>query len=126
MQASLASLPQASASQASAAYAQSKAGAGGRAAPPSSNGTLQKLWQNAQDFETVFLENMFEHLTSGLSGEGPLGGGGAGGEIYRGMLTQQYAKSTVAAGGIGLAPNVYRELVRLQEARTRDDGHAKS
>ena len=89
MESSLASLPQASASQASAAYAQSKANAAGRAAPPSSNGTLQKLWQNAQDFETVFLENMFEHLTSGLSGDGPLGAGGAGGEIYRGMLTQQ-------------------------------------
>ena len=126
MQSSLAALPQASASQASAAYAQSKANAAGRAAPPSSNGTLQKLWQNAQDFETVFLENMFEHLTSGLSGDGPLGAGGAGGEDYRGMLTQQYAKSTVSAGGIGLAPNVYRELVRLQEGRTKDDGHAKS
>ena len=49
------SLP--SAAQASAAYANSKANAAGRGGPPSSNGTLQKLWQNAQDFETVFLEN---------------------------------------------------------------------
>ena len=57
--------------------------AAGRGGPPSSNGTLQKLWQNAQDFETVFLENMFEHLTSGLSGDGPLGAGGAGGDYVR-------------------------------------------
>ena len=41
--------------------------------------------------------------------------------LRRGFMTYM-----LRAGGIGLAPNVYRELVRLQEGRTKDDGHAKS
>ncbi|MCP8937321.1 rod-binding protein [Alsobacter sp. SYSU M60028] len=86
-----------------------------RATAPSAG--ADKLWKQAQDFETVFFENMLEHLTSGLGDDGPLGEGGIGGDVYRGMLSQQYAKSVTAAGGVGIAQNVYRELVRLQEGR---------
>lgn len=76
-----------------------------------------KLWKQSQEFETVFVETMLQQLTSTLSGEGPLGGEGVGGDIYRGMLTQQYARSVTASGGVGVAQDVFRELVRLQEGR---------
>jgi peptidoglycan hydrolase FlgJ len=74
-----------------------------------------KAWKQAQDFEQVFVEQMLGHLTSGLSGPGPLGDEGPGSDVWRGMLTQEYAKNATKAGGFGIAPAVYNELMRLQE-----------
>jgi flagellar protein FlgJ len=73
-----------------------------------------KLWKTASDFEKLFLENMLGHMTSGLKGEGPLAGEGTGGQIWRDMLTKEYAGSVTKAGGIGIASNIYNELLRLQ------------
>jgi peptidoglycan hydrolase FlgJ len=53
-------------------------------------------------------------MTSGLSGQGPLAAEGAGGEIWRDMLTKEYAKSVTRAGGVGIASNIYSELLRIQ------------
>jgi Rod binding domain-containing protein len=70
----------------------------------------------AQDFEAVFLNQMFQHMFTGIDGEGPFGGG-VGTGIWRSFLTEQYAKTFAKAGGIGLADHVYRSLVAHQEAR---------
>jgi Rod binding domain-containing protein len=75
----------------------------------------QKAWKTAQDFEQMFMEQTLGQLTSGLTGEGPLGDEGAGADVWRGMLTQQYAKSITNAGGLGIASSVYSELMRIQE-----------
>lgn len=74
-----------------------------------------RLWKQATDFETMFLENMTGHMVQGLDGDGPLGAEGAGGEVYRSMLTQEHAKSLSAAGGLGIANSVYAELLKAQE-----------
>ncbi|HET9715323.1 MAG TPA: flagellar assembly peptidoglycan hydrolase FlgJ [Pseudolabrys sp.] len=68
----------------------------------------------AQDFEAVFLNSMFQHMFTGIQGEGPFGGGGAVG-VWRSMLTDEYAKSFAKAGGIGIADQVYRTLIAQQE-----------
>ena len=70
----------------------------------------------AQDFEAVFLNSMFQHMFTGIDGEGPFGGKGATG-VWRSVLTDQYAKSIVKAGGIGIADQVYRSLMAQQEIR---------
>ena len=70
----------------------------------------------AQDFEAVFLNSMFQHMFTGIDGEGPFGGKGAGG-VWRSVLTDQYAKSIAKAGGIGIADQVYRSLMAQQEIR---------
>jgi len=70
----------------------------------------------AQDFEAVFLNSMFQHMFTGVDGEGPFGGQGATG-IWRSVLTDQYAKSIAKAGGIGIADQVYRSLIAQQEIR---------
>jgi flagellar protein FlgJ len=75
-----------------------------------------KAWKQAVDFEQMFLEQTLGQLTSGLSGPGPLGDEGTGADVWRSMLTQQYAKSITQAGGVGIAPTIYSELMRLQEA----------
>ena len=75
-----------------------------------------KLMALAEDFESNFLASMFGQMTSLLDGEGPLGGQGAGGDAWRGLLTDELAKSVSRSGGVGIARSVYAALIDLQEA----------
>jgi flagellar protein FlgJ len=75
-----------------------------------------KAKSTATDFEGMFLNQMFSQMTSGLKGEGPFGDTPGTG-VWRSMLTEQYSKSFAKAGGVGIASNVYRELI-LQQAKT--------
>ena len=84
------------------------------AAGKMSAATKAKARASAQDFEAVFLNSMFQHMFTGIDGEGPFGGKGATG-VWRSVLTDQYAKSIVKAGGIGIADQVYRSLMAQQE-----------
>lgn len=103
--------------QAAAAYARFVGGpTTSRVPEPARSGPKDPVaWKQAQDFEQMFLEQTLGQLTSTLSGPGPLGDEGTGGEIWRGMLTQHYAKSITKSGGFGIANSVYNELMRLQE-----------
>jgi peptidoglycan hydrolase FlgJ len=67
----------------------------------------------ARDFEAMFLNNMFEQMFTGVDGDGPFGGSGSL-KVWRSFLTEQYAKSFAKAGGIGIAKDVYQELLRQQ------------
>ena len=78
--------------------------------------TKAKARAQAQDFEAMFLNSMFQEMFSGVKGEGPLGGGGSTG-IWRSFLTDEYSKAFAKAGGIGIADQVYRSLIAHQEAR---------
>jgi flagellar protein FlgJ len=76
---------------------------------------LKKTKDAAQQFESVFLTNMFEEMFSGITEEeGPLGAGPAQ-SAWRSMLTEEYANTITKAGGIGVADQVQRELIALQE-----------
>ncbi|KAA5602764.1 rod-binding protein [Blastochloris sulfoviridis] len=75
-----------------------------------------KIWAAAQDFEAVFLNSMFEPMFEGLGNEGPFGGG-SGVETWRGMMVEEWSKSIAAAGGIGLANQIYSDILALQEKR---------
>ncbi len=87
--------------------------AGGSAAAAAS-GTKARAHAAAQNFESVFLNTMFEQMYTGIDGEGPFGGSGATG-VWRSLLTDTYAKSFAKAGGIGLANHVYQQLLAMQE-----------
>jgi len=78
--------------------------------------TQAKARAAARDFEAVFLNSMFQHMFTGIEGEGPFGGSGAVG-VWRSMLTDEYSKSFAKSGGIGIADQVYRTLMAQQEAR---------
>jgi Rod binding domain-containing protein len=73
-----------------------------------------KLWSIAQDFESVFLGSMFSQITNELKGEGPLGNQGTGSEAWRSMLTEELGKTVAQSGGVGIAPQIYSELIHLQ------------
>ena len=79
------------------------------------DGRTQKARAAGEDFEAMFLNSMFQQMFANV-GKGPFGGGpGAG--IWRSFLTDEYAKSFVKAGGIGIADQVERALLAQQEAR---------
>ena len=69
----------------------------------------------AEDFEAVFLNNMFQQMFANV-GKGPFSGG-PGADIWRSFLTDEYSKSFVKAGGLGIADQVQRALLAQQEAR---------
>jgi peptidoglycan hydrolase FlgJ len=94
------------AQQAAKAYA-----AAGGAAPQSREGKARKA---ADNFESVFLQNMIDSMMSGVGKEGPLGSGEGGG-AWRGFLTEEVAKGMSRKGTLGIAPQVYREMLKLQE-----------
>ncbi|TCR63408.1 rod-binding protein [Bosea sp. BK604] len=74
-----------------------------------------KAKKQADDFESMFLEQMTERLFSTTDTEGPMGENGTGGGIYRSMMTQQYAQQMQRAGGIGLSDQIMRSLLQVQE-----------
>lgn len=76
-----------------------------------------KAKKQADDFETMFLEQVTERLAASADteSEGPLGENGTGGGIYRSQLTQEYAKQIQRAGGIGLSDQIMRDLLKVQE-----------
>jgi flagellar protein FlgJ len=75
-----------------------------------------KAKATATDFEAMFLNQMFSHMTAGLTGEGPYGDTPGTG-VWRSMLTEQYSKSFAKAGGVGISNDVYRTLILQQASR---------
>lgn len=76
----------------------------------------KRAWKTAQDFESVYLSTMIGQMMSNLSGDGPLAAEGAGGDAWRGMLTEEMAKTISLAGGVGITQSIYSELIRLQSS----------
>jgi len=90
------------------------------AAPASRTRTAgtDRLRAQAQDFEVQFVNSMFQQMYAGIHGDGPFGNS-PGVAPWRSFLTEEYAKSFVKSGGIGIADTVYKSLLALQEARPR-------
>ncbi|UTD28466.1 flagellar assembly peptidoglycan hydrolase FlgJ [Bradyrhizobium sp. WD16] len=77
----------------------------------------QKAKTSARDFEAVYLNTMFEQMTTGLKGDGPYGST-VGTGVWRSMLNDQYARAFAQQGGVGIASEVYRSLILQQAARS--------
>lgn len=74
-----------------------------------------KAREAAQEFEAVFLTGFIEQMFSGIETDGPFGGGHAE-KIYRSMMSQEYAQNFARNGGVGIADQVYGEILKAQEA----------
>ncbi len=77
-----------------------------------------KARATAQSFESTFLQSTLETLFQGLGEDGPLGTGNVGGGAWRGFLVEEYAKGLSRTSTFGIAPQVYREILRIQEGAT--------
>ena len=70
--------------------------------------------KTAQEFEGMFVTQMLGEMFSGISTDGPFGGG-PGEAMFRSLMVDEYGKQFEAQGGLGLADSVQRELLKIQE-----------
>ncbi|MDX2073088.1 MAG: rod-binding protein [Alphaproteobacteria bacterium] len=66
----------------------------------------------AQDFESLFVSQMVQHIFSGDSLGKDQFGSEETDEIYKSMMVDQYAKAIVKSGGIGIASYIERSLAQ--------------
>ncbi len=83
---------------------------------PGSGKTLdpKDVKRTADDFETLFLEQMFNHMFNTIEVDKTTGGG-QGEETVRSLLVNAYAKNVVKAGGVGLSSSIARDILKIQE-----------
>ena len=68
----------------------------------------------AQQFEGTFITQFLGEMFSGISTDGPFGGG-QGEEMFRSLMMDEYGKQIAAQGGFGLSSAIQRELLKTQE-----------
>jgi Rod binding domain-containing protein len=73
---------------------------------PAENPRLRAV---AERFEAAFLAEMLRH--SGLGRVPESFNGGAGEKAFAGSLVQEYANRIAATGSLGIAEQIYRDLV---------------
>jgi peptidoglycan hydrolase FlgJ len=72
----------------------------------------------AEEFEAVFISQMLAPMFETVNTD-ELFGGGPGADIYRSMMVEEYGKTIARAGGLGIADAVQRELLALQEPKSK-------
>ena len=78
------------------------------------NMTDSQIKQVSSDFESMFIGMMLEHMFGESVGAESFGDRESA-DVYKGLMTDILGKQIAAAGGIGIAPYVQAELLKLQE-----------
>lgn len=73
--------------------------------------------QTAEDFESFFISQFVNLMFQGLPTDGPFGGGNSE-TIFRSLLADQYAAELAKGGGFGIAEQVKREMLKMQEVNS--------
>jgi flagellar protein FlgJ len=81
---------------------------------PAATGNAAVAGKAAKEFESVFISQFLGSMFSGISTDGPTGGG-EGEEMFRSLMIDQYGKSIEQRGGFGIADAVQRQLLKHQE-----------
>ena len=79
-----------------------------------SNADPKDVAKTARDFEAVFLTQMLQQMFAQVPTDKIFGGGQAE-ETWRTLLLDEYGKVFAKSGGIGIAAQVQKELLRAQE-----------
>lgn len=75
----------------------------------------------AQDFEAVFLSEMFSHMFQGVEAD-PEFGGGRGEKMFKDMLVNEYGKAVAHGRGIGISAQIQKTMIEMQQKA--NGGHA--
>jgi Rod binding domain-containing protein len=75
----------------------------------------EKLRETAEDFESFFLFQVLELMQPKGLGEDNILSGGFGEEMFRHNMNEEVAKIITKQGGIGIADQIYNELLKHQE-----------
>ena len=80
----------------------------------SANMSTEKIRKVSEEFEATFLTTMLNTMMEGV-GDDTITGQSFAKDNFKGFLVEEYAKEIVSAGGIGVADQIYREMIRAQE-----------
>ncbi|SFK18254.1 Rod binding protein [Sphingomonas sp. NFR04] len=72
--------------------------------------------KTAEDFESVFLGQMTQLMMQSVQQDEQFSGGN-GEEIFRGVLAEKLGVAMARRGGIGLAPAVLDQILKLQQGQ---------
>jgi Rod binding domain-containing protein len=70
----------------------------------------------AREFEAVFIGEMTKIMMETVPTDGPFGGG-HGEEMFRGIMAERLGDAIARRGGIGLAPVVMGQILKMQGDR---------
>jgi len=68
----------------------------------------------ADEFEAMFISQMFKPMMESIPTDGPLGGGNTE-HMFRSMMIDEIGKDIAKQGGVGLSDSIYQEILRMQE-----------
>lgn len=77
-----------------------------------------KIDKSAQEFEAMFLGEMTTIMFEGV-GDDPMFGGGNGEKMFRSLLTQEYGKAMAAGTGTGIATEMKKMMLQIQEQQQK-------
>lgn len=77
--------------------------------------TPEQARKVAEEFEATLLSQLIEQMM-GETTKSEAFGGGAGEDAFGGLLNEEYGKVMARAGGIGLADDLAREILQMQES----------
>lgn len=75
--------------------------------------------KTARDFEAVFIGQMTQLMMESVPTDGEFSGG-HGEEMFRGVLAEKLGTAIAKRGGIGLAPKVMEQIIKLQGGTDAD------
>jgi peptidoglycan hydrolase FlgJ len=76
---------------------------------------IEKTRKSAQDFEAMALGEMLKPMFATVDTSKGLFGGGVGEATWKPMMVEEMAKSIAQNGGVGIADEVMKEMLRIQE-----------
>ena len=96
----------------------------GAAAPsptgPSGGKDAERLKQACEDFESIFVDFMLQQMRQTVP-QNDLFGGGSAEQLYTSMMDSELAKSISHQRGLGLANQMYRQLMSTAAGKQTKD-----
>lgn len=83
-------------------------------ATPSAKPPRADIARTAEEFEAVFLGEMAKLMLESVE-MGDQFSGGHGEQMFRGVLAEKLGGEMARRGGVGLAPAVMEQMIRMQE-----------
>jgi len=89
-------------------------GTGARVADSSRVDRKSKLYEECQEFESIFVKMMVKEMRNSVDKTDVLISGGWAEDIYQDMLDDEYSKNMAKSAGFGLADQLYKQLSRVK------------
>jgi Rod binding domain-containing protein len=75
-----------------------------------------KLYEQCQEFESIFVKMMLKEMRNSVDKNDSLLSGGWAEDIYQDMLDDEYSKTMAKNAGLGLSEQLYKQLSKLPGA----------